>query len=744
MKTLNLKEVKIAFLFLVFVLIAIASYYIIDYQKKTLESNKKLFYNSIYQEAQTHFEYFKVFRSWNSKYNGIFVKESESIKPNKYLKNNHILTKDNDVLVKINPAWMTRQISTLMNEVSKYNYKITSLKPLNPKNKAVGFEKKALNYLHENKDKKYYTKIDKDNNSFNFMGRLLVKESCLACHASQGYKLKEIRGGIRVSVPLNIYKQNIQILEKSHNFHVLLVLFFALIIFTIIYYVVSKIYKNEIYLRDLKNEYKHLYDRYDYAVLGSNLGLWDWNLQTNEIYFSKIWKSMIGFNKNELPNEFSSWEDRVHLDDKQKAIADIKANQNKQTEFYENIHRLRHKDGSWVWILDKGKTIFDKKGNPIRMLGFHANITKIQKLKEELSKLKLAIEHSPISIVITNKDGEIEYVNPHFSKITGYSFQDAIGQNPRVLKSEFTSSSEYKGLWDSLISKKTWRGTFKNITKEGKDFWESAIITPILDNNNNITHYLAIKQEITKEIYLKEELKNKEELMIAQSRHAAMGEMISMIAHQWRQPISVISMAANNILADIQLDMIDNDELRENTESMIQQTTYLSQTIEDFRDFFRPNKSKEVTTPKKVLDESLKIMDKALENHDIKVEIIKDENLNISIYSRELLQVFLNILKNAKEALQKNRKDNRLIEIEIIKKATTSRTIIRDNAGGIKEQILDKIFDPYFSTKSEKGGTGLGLYMCKTIIEKHFNGEIGVYNDKKGACFYVDIPLHEE
>ncbi|MGM0518631.1 MAG: PAS domain-containing protein [Campylobacterota bacterium] len=744
MNTLNLKQVKRGFLFLVFILISVATYYILDYQEKTMQSNKKLFYNSIFQEAQTHFEYFKVFRSWNSSYNGIYVKKSEDIKPNKYLKNNKLLTKDNETLIKINPAWMTRQISNLMNDVSQYNYKITSLKPLNPQNKAIGFEKEALKYLEKNKNKDYYTKIDEKNESLNFMGKLIVKESCLSCHASQGYKLGEIRGGIRVSVPLDIYKENIKVLEESHKFHVLLVLYFGLIIFTIIYYVVTKIYKNEIYLRDLKNEYKHLYDRYDYAVAGSKLGLWDWNLKTDEIYFSKIWKEMLGFKDDELPNEFSSWEQRLHLEDRQKAIMEIQANQNNETEFYENVYRLRHKDGSWVWILDKGKTIFDENGNPIRMLGFHANITKIQKLKEELSKLKLAIEHSPISIVITNKEGEIEYVNPHFSKISGYSFNEAKGENPRVLKSKFTSSHEYEELWKSLISKKTWQGTFKNITKEGKEFWETAIITPILDNNDNISHYLAIKQEITKEIYLKQELKNKEELMIAQSRHAAMGEMISMIAHQWRQPISVISMAANNILADIQLDMVDNDELRENTESMIQQTTYLSQTIEDFRDFFRPNKSKEITTPKKVLDESLKIMDKALENNDIEVELTKNENHEISIYSRELLQVFLNILKNAKEALQNNKKDNRVIKIEITKKDKVSRTIMKDNAGGIKNEILDKIFDPYFSTKNEKSGTGLGLYMCKTIIEKHFNGEIGVYNDKQGACFYIDIPLHEE
>ena len=268
-----------------------------------------------------------------------------------------------------------------------------------------------------------------------------------------------------------------------------------------------------------------MYDRYELAVSGAELGLWDWDLKTNEVYFSKEWKKMLGYEEDEIPNRLEFWDENVHPLDKEKAYEDILNNQNKNIQTYENIHRLKHKDGSWVWILDKGRTIFDKDGIAIRMLGFHTNITKIQNLKMELSKLKKVIEHSPISIVITDVNGKIEYVNPHFCQITGYTINEAIGVNPRVLKSEYTSIMEYKDLWETITNKKTWVGRFKNKSKNGREFWESAIITPILNDSNEITNYLAIKQEITKEIYLKEEIKNKEEMMIAQSRHAAMGEM---------------------------------------------------------------------------------------------------------------------------------------------------------------------------------------------------------------------------
>ena len=523
-----------------------------------------------------------------------------------------------------------------------------------------------------------------------------------------------------------------------------MLMFIYLCIFLFCVFIINKAYKNHIELEKIKNKYEILFHRYEYAVSGSKVGVWDWDLKTNEVYFSKEWKEMLGFSDNELANDLSIWDEKVHPDDKNKAYFDIKQNQNKNTDYYENIHRLKHKNGTWVWILDKGKTIFDKNGNAIRMVGIHMDITKLEELKNEISKLKKVIEHSPVSIVITDVKGTIEYVNPCFCNTSGYKQLEVIGKNPRVLKSEYTSSLEYENLWKTLFNKKTWIGRFKNKKKDGTEFWESAIITPIFDDKNEIVNFLAVKQEITKEIYLKEEIKNKEEMMIAQSRHAAMGEMISMIAHQWRQPISVISMASNNILADIELEMLDSEELKENIKSTLEQTKYLSQTIEDFRNFFKPNKEKELINPLCIINDTLSIMDKSLSNNNINITINSSEDLSVLIYSRELLQVFMNIIKNAKESFFNKNIENKKIEISILKRRNTVRIEIYNNAGAIEEKIKNNIFDPYFTTKDEKTGTGLGLYMCKTIVEKHLNGEIGFYNCRKGVCFYVDLPLFKE
>jgi PAS domain S-box-containing protein len=605
-----------------------------------------------------------------------------------------------------------------------------------------------------------------------------------------------------------------------------------------------------------------LSEQLELAISGTNDGLWDWDLLTNEIYFSAQWKKMLGYEADELENKLETWLALVHPDDKEAAMKDYTANMNGETPFYENVHRLHHKDGSWVWILDRGQTKFDEHNKAVRMVGFHTDITRqkelesqlrssqelferfmenipanvaikdsdnqiiyanekaahffhkesllglngfdllaqeyaqqMQELNEqamhegaaedvfeieyekrayifrvmtfaigedvnniqtgsmyfditeqyknqhEIAKFKQIIQKSPVSIVITDVDGNIEYVNPWFTQVTGYTLEEAIGENPRILKSDYHDQEDYVELWDNIVHDKVWNGVFKNIKKDGDEYWESAIIAPIHNEEGVITHFIGIKQEITEEIYLREALKDQEELMIAQSRHAAMGEMISMIAHQWRQPISVIAMGANNILVDIELDEFKIESLKEQLESMLSQTEYLSQTIDDFRNFFRPNKDREEINVEDILNEAQKIIGKSLENNDISLNIHCENTFSVKTYSRELLQVFINLIKNAKEAIVEKRNEGGLIDVLVRGDDTNVVVMFCDNGGGVDAKNLDKIFDPYFSTKDEKTGTGLGLYMSKIIIEKHIHGSIEVSNAKEGACFKVSIPI---
>lgn len=269
--------------------------------------------------------------------------------------------------------------------------------------------------------------------------------------------------------------------------------------------------------------------------------------------------------------------------------------------------------------------------------------------------------------------------------------------------------------------------------------------------NSKLEKLVALRTQELKELnmYLedrvKEEIAKNEDMnkmMIAQSRNAAMGEMISMIAHQWRQPLGVISMNVNSILINIDINELSSESLKKELHTILEQISYLSQTIEDFRNFFKPNKEKEKFNFHDVFQDCKYILGKKLDNNSVKIIIDNSDDDEIYTYSRELLQVYLNLIKNSSEVLvENNSHENRNIFIKTYKSDGFFFLEVCDNGGGIPEDIKDRIFEPYFSTKDEKNGTGLGLYMSKIIVEKHLNGKIYFENRDNGVCFIIEIPL---
>ncbi len=233
------------------------------------------------------------------------------------------------------------------------------------------------------------------------------------------------------------------------------------------------------------------------------------------------------------------------------------------------------------------------------------------------------------------------------------------------------------------------------------------------------------------------ELKQNETLLIEQSRMAAMGEMISMIAHQWKQPLASIAAAISNLKFRLEIDKIDKKSLQNKLVDMDKYIIYMSETIDDFRNFFKKDKEKMLVSLDYIVDISLEMLNKPLSN--IKVTNKKIKLNKLYIYKNELLQVMLNILNNSQDAFSENKIENPTINISYKETHDEQIIIIKDNAGGIPKNIIDKIFDPYFTTKEKRNGTGLGLYMCKTIIEKHFKGEIKVKSEKQNTSFKIII-----
>jgi two-component system sensor histidine kinase EvgS len=255
------------------------------------------------------------------------------------------------------------------------------------------------------------------------------------------------------------------------------------------------------------------------------------------------------------------------------------------------------------------------------------------------------------------------------------------------------------------------------------------------------------------------ELREKDEMLVTKSRMAAMGEMISLIAHQWKQPLGAISSSVIGIemkLASGKLNLDNSNDrevlldfLAKRFHNIQKYTQFLSTTVDDFRNFFSPKtKIKEDTSLIKPVENTLYILEPTL--HDRHIEIIKDfqSDTTLKLYQNEIIQVILNILQNSLD----NFIEKKVAEpkITITTYAQNSECILRicDNGGGIPENIHDKIFDPYFSTKDDKNGTGLGLYMSKVIIEDHHHGILKIYNTPKGVCFEIifklDRPFHHK
>ncbi len=245
-----------------------------------------------------------------------------------------------------------------------------------------------------------------------------------------------------------------------------------------------------------------------------------------------------------------------------------------------------------------------------------------------------------------------------------------------------------------------------------------------------------LNENLERLVYEKvEENRKKDKMMFQQSRQAQMGEMIAMIAHQWRQPLNAISAAITLINQKVQKDRLDAQTSQKIALKIHQYVEYLSSTINDFRNFFKPDKEMSVTDFERICQKALTLSEASLLHRGIELNKKVEDVKKFIAYENELIQVVINLLKNAEDILTEKEVENPKIEIEI----KGSVLSIKDNGGGIADDIIEKIFDPYFSTKEKKEGTGLGLYMSKIIVQEHCKGSLSVKNIKDGAEFIVDM-----
>lgn len=258
-------------------------------------------------------------------------------------------------------------------------------------------------------------------------------------------------------------------------------------------------------------------------------------------------------------------------------------------------------------------------------------------------------------------------------------------------------------------------------------------------NDNLLKIYRELEKETGQRIRAMEELSEKERLLIQQSRMAAMGEMLGNIAHQWRQPLNVLGMIIQQLEISYEFGEFSGELLQKSIGEAMEIVLHLSQTIDDFRNFSDPDKAKSLFSVKEVVTKTVSLIGESFREQHINIEVSTSGDPQISGYPSEYAQVLLNVLINARDALFEQGTKEARITVRSWMEGGRAVVTIADNAGGIKEEIIDKIFDAYFTTKELGKGSGVGLFMAKTIVEKNMGGRLTVRNVRGGAEFRIEV-----
>ena len=391
-------------------------------------------------------------------------------------------------------------------------------------------------------------------------------------------------------------------------------------------------------------------------------------------------------------------------------------------------------EGNKLWFHSTLIPVNDDEGRTEHIIVVSVDTTARREAEEDLRKLTNAIEHSVESIVITDFEGTIEYVNPAFEKITEYSKSEVLGENIRIVKSGLHDRAFYKSMWDTINSGEVWRGEIVNKKKSGEIFNERMSISPVFDNDGNIGNFVAIKEDVTREKKLQQQLFQSEKL-------SSIGTFISGVAHELNNPLTAV-LGFSEVLMD---DKSLSNNVRRDLEKVATQSERAAKIVKNLLKFSRENKEgKLVVNINDILESTLILKEYHFKTGN--VEVTKDfaENLPpVFVDGNQIQQVFMNILLNAFHSMtEANIKGE--IKIKTVSKDNEIKIIIENDGPPIPEDMLEKIFNAFFTTKKVGKGTGLGLYVSFGILKEH-GGSIRVENIKgSGVRFIICLPVTDK
>ena len=356
-------------------------------------------------------------------------------------------------------------------------------------------------------------------------------------------------------------------------------------------------------------------------------------------------------------------------------------------------------------------------------------------------RLRLLIDGTKdYAIFMLDKDGCVISWNEGVKRLKGWDEQEILGRHFSLF---YTEEEVAAGRPEYELGLATAEGHFAEIgwrvKKDGSKFMADVVITALRDGSGNLRGFSKVTRDITERMQAMEALREKEQMLLQQSRQAAMGEMISNIAHQWRQPLNTLGLSIQQMKLYYEIGEFTEEFLDQSVTSSMDLIQHMSKTIDDFRDYFRPDKEKVEFNIREVVESTLSLIEDSFKSKNIGVAVVANGEPAIHGIRNEFAQVLLNIFNNAGDALAGRGCKDCKITITFGSEEGCAVVTIADNAGGIPEEIINKIFDPYFTTKGPQQGTGLGLFMSKTIIEKNMGGKLTVRNLADGAEFRIEV-----
>lgn len=431
--------------------------------------------------------------------------------------------------------------------------------------------------------------------------------------------------------------------------------------------------------------------------------------------------------------------EHIHPDDLDHVKRTVRLGRQTNKEYTVN-YRYRHPKHGYIWIESTGKRYFDENGQVFGLFTSR-NIHQRKTAEIELLKLSRAIEQSPASVIITDISGNIEYVNPAFCTTTGYSFDEVKGQNPRILKSGHTSPDIYKKLWQTIKSGDSWRGTFKTKRKDGSFIWEAANISPVFDSQDKITHFLAIKEDITEQRKIRNELiKAKEQ---AEESNRLKTAFINNISHEIRTPLNGIVGFAE-LLVDQD---IPHDEKQEYLHVLHKSSNRLIKTVSDIMEVsLLVSGNKQIYPDHFLLSDLLNEIKETFESECHEKGLTFEVNLQTDCRQKScltdrgmVLKILLELIGNAIKYTEKG-----FVKLNCMAIDANLNFLIEDSGSGIPEKYREKVFE-YFSqadNSENRGyeGSGLGLSIAREMTNL-LGGNLSLYaTSEKGSTFYLNIP----